>query len=72
MAPNDDLHLHDKTVNELLDMRKFMQAHGYVAIAQELTADLNARGYFDVPRACSCSKQAGDDPACPIHRGNHA
>ena len=68
-AQTDDLKLRSKTINELVEMRADLVRLGYSTIAQEVTDELNARGYYDVPRLCSCFELAGDNPDCPVHRG---
>lgn len=59
-------------VDDLLKMRKQARRLGYLQEAQDITDELAARGYVDVPRLCSCFEIAGDNPACPVHGGQHA
>ncbi len=59
--------LRSQSINQLLELRKAFHAEGLYHLEDSVSAELLARGYADVPRACTCREIAGDDPKCPIH-----
>ena len=65
-----DLNLTEKSINDLLSMKKKMVRLGYSSIAAEIEQELNNRGYFEVlpvENLCTCREIAGDDLECVVH-----
>ena len=64
---SDDMKLKNKSIGELIEMRKKMVGLGYPSIVAELEGELNDRGYFsqdDYICICDC---VGDNPGCYVH-----
>ena len=61
----DDLKV--KSVDELVHLRKMARRLDDFQRVQFITDELALRGFYDVPRLCSCQEYAGDNCHCPIH-----
>ena len=67
----DDLHLNQKSIDELCSLYESMIDQGRYTVAALIMTELNSRGYFEVPRvvvdACCCFDLAGDNEDCRVH-----
>ncbi len=59
--------LHSQSISQLVTLRESMHKEGLYLLEDEITAELQSRGYVDVPRVCTCREVAGDDPECAFH-----